>query len=63
MPNKNVSTEGPKATTAAKPAKKSAASKKLSGKALAEVEFAARLANPLSAATMLGRPTPAQLSC
>ncbi len=57
MPKKKASTEGSKATEAAKPAKKAATAKKLSGKALAEAEFAARLADPLSSANLLaGQP-------
>jgi UV DNA damage endonuclease len=53
MPKK-ASIDPPKAS---RPAKKSAVPKKLSGKALAEAEFAQRLADPLSAAKMLeGQP-------
>ena len=57
MPKKNASTEETKRTKAAKSAKKPTRPKKPSGKALAEAEFADRIANPLKAAAMLeGQP-------
>ncbi len=59
MPKKKATNEAKGSTKASSPAKtaktarKSTAPKKLSGKALAEAEFAKRLADPLSAATRL----------